>query len=208
MSSINLHEFFKYYDEKNLNHVRAIQLLKNNLSNDLLSESSDWVKLYRNNKALGEKIPDIGISLIRQFEGCHLNAYPDPLSGGLPITIGWGSTRKKNGLPFLIGDKITQLEADELLIHQIKNQFLPPLKKIPYWNEMSDGKKGALISFAYNLGANFYGSEGFNTITNRLRNKEWDLVPDALYLYRNPGSSVEKGLARRRLAEGESWKNN
>ena len=43
MSSINLHEFFKYYDEKNLNHVRAIQLLKNNLSNDLLSESSDWI---------------------------------------------------------------------------------------------------------------------------------------------------------------------
>jgi lysozyme len=28
--------------------------------------------------------------LIKEFEGCRLNAYPDPLSGGLPITIGWG----------------------------------------------------------------------------------------------------------------------
>ena len=36
--------------------------------------------------------------------------------------------------------------------------------------------------------------------------QEWDKVPDALYLYRNPGSNVEAGLARRRKAEGESWK--
>jgi GH24 family phage-related lysozyme (muramidase) len=39
-----------------------------------------------------------------------------------------------------------------------------------------------------------------------LKNKEWDLVPDALFLYRNPGSNVEAGLARRRKAEGEAWK--
>ena len=71
---------------------------------------------------------------------------------------------------------------------------------------MSDGKRGALLSFAYNLGAGFYGSNDFNTITKRLRDKEWDLVPDALYLYRNPGSSVEAGLARRRKSEGEAWK--
>jgi lysozyme len=97
-------------------------------------------------------------------------------------------------------------EADELLISQCKNQFLPALRKIPHWNEMSDGKRGALLSFAYNLGAGFYGGDNFNTITKRLKNKEWDLVPDALFLYRNPGSNVEAGLARRRKAEGESWK--
>jgi len=209
MSNINLHDFFKHYDEKNLNHIRAVQWLKNNLSSELLSENSVWVQLYRekNNKVVDDEIPQIGIDLIKEFEGCHLNAYPDPLSGGLPITIGWGSTRKKSGLPFLLSDKITQSEADELLIDEIKQHFLPSLRKIPYWNEMSSGKKGALLSFAYNLGANFYGSNGFNTITNHLKNKKWNLVADALYLYRNPGSSVEKGLARRRLAEGEAWKN-
>jgi len=209
MSNINLHDFFKHYDEKNLNHIRAVQWLKNNLSSELLSENSVWVQLYRekNNKVVDDEIPQIGIDLIKEFEGCHLNAYPDPLSGGLPITIGWGSTRKKSGLPFLLSDKITQSEADELLIDEIEQHFLPSLRKIPYWNEMSSGKKGALLSFAYNLGANFYGSNGFNTITNHLKNKKWNLVADALYLYRNPGSSVEKGLARRRLAEGEVWKN-
>ena len=153
-----------------------------------------------------DDVPMMGIKLIKEFEGCRLNAYPDPLSGNLPITIGWGCTRKKDGSPFKMGDSITQAEADELLIDECKKHFLPSLRKIPYWSEMSDGKRGALLSFAYNLGAGFYGGDNFNTITKRLKNKEWDLVPDALYLYRNPGSNVEAGLARRRKAEGEAWK--
>jgi GH24 family phage-related lysozyme (muramidase) len=62
-----------------------------------------------------------------------------------------------------------------------------------------------LQSFAYNLGARFYGSSGFNTITRVLKNKEWDKVPDALKLYRNPGTNVEAGLLRRRVAEGKLW---
>jgi len=147
----------------------------------------------------------VGIKLIKEFEGCHLKAYPDPLSGGLPITIGWGTTRKKDGSAFKLGDTITQQQADELLISQCINQFLPSLSKIPYWNEMNDNQRGALLSFAYNLGADFYGSGNFNTITIRLKNKEWGKVPDALYLYRNPGSNVEAGLARRRKAEGKLW---
>jgi len=151
-------------------------------------------------------IPTKGLELIKEFEGCHLSAYPDPLSGGLPITIGWGSTKDANGKPFKLGDKISQKVADDLLVNQIKREFIPALSKIPYWNEMSDGKRGALLSFAYNLGAGFYGGNNFNTITKRLKNKEWDLVPDALYLYRNPGSKVEAGLARRRKAEGDAWK--
>ena len=147
----------------------------------------------------------VGIKLIKEFEGCHLKAYPDPLSGNLPITIGWGSTRKKDGSLFKLGDTITQQEADELLISQCITQFLPSISKIPYWNEMNDNQHGALLSFAYNLGSGFYGSGNFNTITSRLKNKEWDKVPDALYLYRNPGSNVEAGLARRRKAEGKLW---
>ena len=61
------------------------------------------------------------------------------------------------------------------------------------------------LSFSYNLGARFYGSSGFNTITRVLKNREWDNVPNALYLYRNPGTNVEAGLARRRKAEGKLW---
>lgn len=145
------------------------------------------------------------MELIKEFEGCKLSAYVDPHTGGLPITIGWGSTRNRNGQPFYLVDKITQEEADYLLDNQLRNEYIPQLKKIPHWNEMNQNQQGALLSFAYNLGPNFYGSSGFNTITKVLKNKEWSKVPDALYLYRNPGSNVEAGLARRRKAEGDLW---
>jgi lysozyme len=150
-------------------------------------------------------VPLVGIKLIKEFEGCHLNAYPDPLTGGLPITIGWGSTKDFDGQYFKLGRKITQEYADKLLIFDIEKRFLPPLERIPYWSEMNDNQKGALLSFAYNLGAHFYESSNFNTITRVLKNKEWSKVPDALYLYRNPGSNVEAGLLRRRNAEGKLW---
>jgi len=221
MARIDLHNFFKFYDERNPNHIKAVQWLEDNLPVKFLEDNVDWAEIYRGKKSSaapasapaaaapvtgGDGVPMMGIKLIKEFEGCRLNAYPDPLSGGLPITIGWGCTRKKDGSAFHMGDTISQAEADELLIDEAKKHFLPALQKIPHWNEMSDGKRGALLSFAYNLGAGFYGGSDFNTITKRLKNKEWDLVPDALYLYRNPGSNVEAGLARRRKAEGEAWK--
>jgi lysozyme len=150
-------------------------------------------------------VPFVGINLIKTFEGCHLNSYPDPLTKGPPITIGWGSTKDFDGTPFKLGRTITQKYADTLLDFDLKNRFLPSLSKIPYWGEMNDNQRGALLSFAYNLGAGFYGSSNFNTITKVLKNKEWSKVPDALYLYRNPGTRVEVGLARRRTAEGQLW---
>ena len=103
-------------------------------------------------------IPAAGLRLIKEFEGCHLTAYPDPLSGGLPITIGWGSTRDFDSTPFKRGRVITQKYADTLLEFEVKNKFLPKLSKIPYWSEMNENQKGALLSFAYNLGADFFNA--------------------------------------------------
>jgi GH24 family phage-related lysozyme (muramidase) len=70
---------------------------------------------------------------------------------------------------------------------------------------MNENQQGALLSFAYNLGANFYGSSGFNTISRVLREKRWNEIPKTLELYRNPGTKVEAGLLRRRKAEGKLW---
>lgn len=151
------------------------------------------------------KIPSPGIKLIKEFEGCHLKAYPDPLTGGLPITIGWGTTRRIDGSRFKLGDVITQKEADDLLIFDIERRILPHLQKIPHWNSMNQNQQGALLSFAYNLGSNFYGSDGFFTITRHLRDKNWAMIPKTLEMYRNPGTRVEAGLLRRRRAEGKLW---
>jgi lysozyme len=150
-------------------------------------------------------IPAAGLKLIKEFEGCHLTAYPDPLTGGLPITIGWGSTRDFDSIPFKRGRVITQKYADTLLEFEVKNKFLPKLSKIPYWSEMNENQKGALLSFAYNLGADFFNAPGFNTISRKLKEKDWKGIPATLELYRNPGSKVEAGLLRRRKAEGKLW---
>jgi GH24 family phage-related lysozyme (muramidase) len=152
------------------------------------------------------QIPQLGLELIKTFEGCHLDAYPDPKTKGPPITIGWGSTRDFDGQPFKLGRTITQKYADDLLEFQLKNSFLPALQKIPYWSEMNDNQRGALLSFAYNLGAGFYNGIGFATISRNLREKDWSAIPKTLELYRNPGSNVEAGLLRRRKAEGDLWR--
>jgi lysozyme len=189
-----------------MHQIDAWEYLQKNIPSNVLEE---FAKRFRNEYKVSNPsiVPTCGLDLIKEFEGCKLSAYYDPHTDGLPITIGWGSTRDMNGKPFKITDKITQSQADKLLEYQARNQFLPPLTKIPYWNEMNEEMRGALLSFAYNLGANFYGSDGFNTITKVLKDKSWHLVPEALYRYRNPGSSVEKGLARRRRAEGSLWEN-
>jgi len=149
------------------------------------------------------KLPLPGVELIKKFEGCRLQAYPDPITRGKPYAIGWGCTRKKDGSEWSLGDEITQKEADELLIYQLKKEYLPSLEKIPVWQELNINQQGALLSFAYNLGAYFYGGENFQTITKVLKSKRWDKIKPALLLYRNPGSRAEQGLRRRRLAEAK-----
>ena len=143
--------------------------------------------------------------MIKEFEGCHLKAYADPKTGAAPITIGWGSTRRPDGTTFMLGQFITQKQADEYLMYDVEYRFLPALRKIPYWGDMNDNQKGALLSFGYNLGGGFYGSSDFSTITRILKDHKWNDVPKVLEMYRNPGSNVEAGLLRRRKAEGKLW---
>ena len=203
MASIKLRDAAFWYGEHK-HQKEAWDFLEQSLHKELLDE---FARRYRNEKAPNYLVdlPQPGVDLIKEFEGCHLKAYYDPLSGGLPITIGWGSTKKMDGSPFFIGDKVTQQEADELFYKQLKKEYLPPLTDIPYWNEVNDNQRGALLSFAYNLGAHFYGGKNFSTITFVLKHKQWDRVPEVMYMYRNPGTRVETGLGRRRKAEGYLW---
>lgn len=193
----------KYH--KDLEHqIDAWQFLQATVHKEVLDE---FFRRFRNEKKVisSSIIPKAALDIIKEFEGFSSKAYYDPHTGALPITIGWGSTRKIDGTPFYIGETITKEEAEKLLVYQLNKEFIPSLQKIPFWNEMNGNQKSALISFAYNLGANFYNSSGFATISRVLKEKKWFDVPKALELYRNPGTKVEKGLLRRRKAEGELW---
>jgi lysozyme len=96
--------------------------------------------------------------------------------------------------------KISQEHADMLFLKILHRDFWGPLKSIPHWEQMDDGLKGALLSFAYNTGYR-YGADGFATLNGTLKHQNWNDLPRVLILYRNPGSESELGLARRRYGE-------
>ena len=203
---ITLEQLFRFY--RNLPHqAAAIQQLEQDLAVNGYAAAMRRDRAWFNTWSQDGKQSDLAaaLKLIKEFEGCHLRAYPDPLSGGAPWTIGYGTTRYSDGRAVSKGDEINAIEAD-LLLRQEVDRIAEKLRTtIPFWVEMTDAQKCALISFAYNLGSGFYGAKGFETISRRLREKDWPGVPDALLLYRNPGTNVEAGLKRRRIAEGDLW---
>jgi GH24 family phage-related lysozyme (muramidase) len=203
---ITLEQLFRYY--KALPHqAAALQLLEQDLAVNGYAVAMRRDRAWFQTWSQDGKQADLAAALkiIKEFEGCHLNAYPDPLSGGAPWTIGYGTTRYQDGRKVSKGDKINAIEADMLLRQEVDRIAEKLRASIPAWGEMADHQKCALISFAYNLGSSFYGASGFETISRELREKDWAAVPAALLLYRNPGTNVELGLKRRREAEGRLW---
>jgi GH24 family phage-related lysozyme (muramidase) len=144
------------------------------------------------------------VRLIARFEGFVDHAYPDPASGGEPWTIGYGFT-SLDGRPVRPGDALSRAEADAQLLAGVNACARHLATRIPYWSAMADDQRCALISFAWNLGEDFYGGDGFATISRALRERDWSSVPQALLLYCDPGTAVSDGLLRRRQAEGQLW---
>ncbi|MDV3347738.1 D-Ala-D-Ala carboxypeptidase family metallohydrolase [Leptothoe sp. ISB3NOV94-8A] len=158
------------------------------------------------------KLPRAGIELIKEFEGYakalsdgRAQAYADPLKGWALPTIGYGTTRYPDGVPVKQGDIINKDQAEEYLIDHVDKSCRKALEKIPTWNRMNINQRGALYSFAYNLGSGFYRGYNFESITRVCDSPEqWNdhrWIEAQFVKYRNPGTSVEEGLRRRRLAE-------
>lgn len=203
-------DFFRYYDPKNDNQRKAILLLAAALPAGVLADDADWVKLFRTpveKPAANDNFPHVpqqALDIIADFEGFRSEVYNDGV--GVP-TIGYGSTFYADGRRVQWGDPPITRDAAKNLLSLVVNRFQARLSQtIPDWAKMNDNQRSALLSFAYNLGEHFYGTDGFGTISRALRERRWGDVPDALLLYRNPGTSVEAGLLRRRKAEGELWR--
>lgn len=47
MARIDLHNFFKFYDDKNANHVKAVQWLEDHLPKEFLEDNVEWAGIYR-----------------------------------------------------------------------------------------------------------------------------------------------------------------
>ena len=204
-NKIRLLDLFKYYKQlpHQMSALTELEEVINKVNPHILGRDQSWFKTW--SQSGRQSNYDAAIKLIKEFEGCHLGAYPDSLHGWDVATIGYGTTRYSGGRKVQRGDKITVIDANQLLGIEVERIAEKLRASVPFWNAMGANQQGALISFAYNLGAGFYGSAGFETISKRLREKDWAQVPAAMELYRNPGTNAEAGLLRRRKAEGALW---
>ena len=51
MARIDLHNFFKFYDERNPNHINAVQWMEDNLPLKFLEDQAEWSEIYRGKAA-------------------------------------------------------------------------------------------------------------------------------------------------------------
>jgi lysozyme len=161
-------------------------------SHTFISDSSTWA------------IGSAGLNLIKQSEGFakvvsadQVTAYPDPVTGGEPLTIGYGSTAPGIGQPVTLGELISRSTAEGFLEDSVNTNFLPTLRQtitVPLTQNMID----ACLDLIYNIGtANFTKS----TLRKRINASAWCDAGDAFLVWNKAQGKVIPALTNRRKAE-------
>lgn len=139
------------------------------------------------------QITQDGLDLICHFEGFSPIIYLCP--AGYP-TIGYGHLiTEANKERFL--DGIDELEALDLLKTDVQKaeQSVLRLINVP----LTDGQFDALVSFTFNLGG---GALQRSTLRRKVNRGEHSAVPAEFMKWVWAGGRKQKGLVRRRRAEG------
>tara|TARA_B110000285_G_scaffold197204_1_gene228696 strand:- start:2708 stop:3151 length:444 start_codon:yes stop_codon:yes gene_type:complete len=143
------------------------------------------------------KISQEGLSLIKKFEGCELEAYK--CAAGV-WTIGYGSTKGVKE-----GDTLTEEETDNLLLHEMDEYEGYVLESVEM--PLSQHQFDAIVSWTFNLGpSNLKAS----TMLKVLNKGNYEDVPAQIKRWNKAGGKVLEGLIRRReaealLFEGKEW---
>lgn len=138
------------------------------------------------------KISDDGIALIKRFEGCKLESYSDPATGGDPWTVGFGHT----GPEVIPGTQITEDQADAYLRADLERfeKCVDKVLMVPVTQSQFD----ACVSLAFNIGCRNFQS---STLVKKL-NAQDDIGAADQFLRWNMAAGKEiLGLTRRRNAE-------
>ena len=138
------------------------------------------------------------LDLIKFSESCELEAYVDPASGHLPITIGWGNTYRADGTPFKLGDTITQAQADSILQY-VANQKGKEVSKLLGDTVVNQNQFDALVDFQYNEKA---GNLAKSTLLKKvLANPNDPSIAKEFPKWNLGGDKVMPGLVIRRASE-------
>lgn len=141
---------------------------------------------------MNRRINSEGIQLIKQWEGCKLEAYRCPAG---VWTIGYGHTRTaRQGLV------ITPQQAEELLrqdLHVFERAVDDAVDA-----DLTDNQFAALVSWTYNIGE---GAMRKSTLVKRLNAGYYDEVPAELAKWNKVKGKPVRGLSNRRAAEAGLW---
>ena len=81
-------------------------------------------------------------------EGCRLHAYPDPLTGASPWTVGYGHT----GLDVHPATVWTQGQAETALAADLDRHCGEMVRALPWVERLDPVRAAVLINMAFNLG--------------------------------------------------------
>lgn len=174
--------------------------------NEALRDALATVPAPRPSQGLGRRVSKAAVDLMQEFEGCKLQAYPDPGSAdGKPWTIGWGST----GAGIGPGVTWTQEQADARFLADLA-KFEDGVTRLIGSSPTSQGQFDALVCIAYNIGLDEDAdtiAEGLGDSTLLRKHKAGDFegAAKAFHSWRFNDGREMRGLVRRRAAEAKLY---
>ena len=139
------------------------------------------------------QISQKGLNLIKEFEGCKLEAYKCPAG---VWTIGYGTTDSDYSITktkIKAGLKISKQKAETWLRQSVNKKYCPKVNKYNNKYHWTQNEFDAMVSFAYNL-----GSIDQLTANGKRTKKE---IAQKMLLYTKANGKELPGLVRRRKAE-------
>ena len=134
------------------------------------------------------------------FEGWRNRAYPDPLTGGKPWTIGVGHA----GPDVSQGDFWNDIRIGEVLDEDIDKATQQVRKALPWFDKLTnEPRRAVIIGMCFQLGIN--GLLKFRDTLAAMRDEKWDhaanCMRDSLWAKQTPKRAAR--LARQ--AETGEW---
>jgi lysozyme len=133
-------------------------------------------------------------------------SYPDPASGGIPWTIGYGSTYHSDGTSVQPNEVWTKDYAIKVK-QSVLNKFLVGLLKLsPNLISESPNRIAAVLSLVYNIGL---GNYSISKLRRKIRDKDYSNIESCFLPWNtakeNGVRRVYRGLTRRRQAEADMF---
>lgn len=127
-----------------------------------------------------EALDPILVVDLKRDEGLRLRAYPDPISGGDPWTIGYGHT----GPDVHRGLVWTQEQSEAALASDIREHNAELAAALPWIKDLDPARRRVLQNMAFNLGVGMPGGKkgllGFKNTLGMIERGEYERAADGM----------------------------